>query len=145
MFGSGVSVSVFEGFRKLLQLLLRKARGGRGSETGVDNTVQRIRSATGITSLLQNVMVSKQQRKDDVKLKDSQGAASLAISQKNISEYWLQGSAARHQSTLQKYQGRSMAEIAQLHRLFLEAKCANSAPISRSSSKPIAAISLHLQ
>ena len=75
-------------------------------------TVHRMRSASGMTSLLQNVIVSKQQRKDEVKLKASHGAASSAISQKNISEYWLQGRAARHQRTLQKYHGRRTAETA---------------------------------
>lgn len=49
--------------------------------------VQRIRSAKGITSRLQKVIVSKQHKNDEVKLKASHGAASLAISQKNISEY----------------------------------------------------------
>lgn len=76
------------------------------------NIVQRIRSAKGITSLLQKDIVSKQQRKEDVKLKASHGAASLAISQKNISEYWLQGKAARHQRILQKYHGSRTAETA---------------------------------
>lgn len=84
--------------------------------------VQRIRKARGITSLLQKVIVSKQQRNDELKLKASHGAASFAISQKNMSEYWLQGMAAKHQRTLQKYHGRRTAETAPRWKLLLSSR-----------------------